>query len=481
MSALTKRIVCFLFLISGAVQAMPYDITKSADFSRVYLQDDLTLRMAPCHIELHDAIDAGHKRIVAVIPRSMAKSTIFTKHGTIKDICVGENHKITIVSDTAALAYYWLGEIRKELENNRYLISHFGEMKTDKWTEKHIVCRRKDGTLVEVRAVGAGAQARGFRPHKIVVDDLENDENVRSEDQRAKLKDWFDKALINTLEPDGQLVMLGTMLHPQALLNDVTHRPGWKVFKYQAITPDGKPLWPQKWPLDKLKERRAEIGHLAFQSEFMNEPIISENPIFIREWFRPYEPESAVFKNDLSKGLHHVIAIDPAISKKETADYTAICTIGSTFDNPTKHYLRRDGCVRGHWTINKQVTELVRLYDKFQASQILVETTAYQEALSQELRRWCEENRRHINIREIKPDKDKERRAHAVAPTVERGQVYYDPEDAGHIRLLDEAVLFPTGDRDDQVDAFVYALKEQIEWGNRKGNAPIKSAIGDSW
>jgi predicted phage terminase large subunit-like protein len=457
------------------------DITRSSDFSRYYLQDDMTLPMAPCHLELHEAIDSGLQRIVAVIPRSMAKSTIFTKHGTIKDICVGSIHKITIVSDTANLAYHWLGEIRKELEHNTFIINDFGNMKTDKWTEKHIVCRRKDGTTVEVRAVGAGAQARGFRPHKIVVDDLENDENVRSEDQRAKLKDWFDKALINTLEPDGQMVMLGTMLHPQALLEDVTHRPGWKTFKYQAIQPDGTPLWPEKWPLDKLAERKAEIGHLAFQSEFMNEPIISENPIFIRDHFKPYETDSAMFQDELQKGLRTAVSIDPAISKNESADYTAIVTISSNFDAKTKHFVRKDGVIRGHWTINKQVIELVRLYDKFQASVVLIETVAYQEALAQELRRWCEENRRHINILEIKPDKDKERRAHAIVPTVERGQVYVDLDDKGTNAFIDEAVLFPTGDRDDMVDAFDQCMAEQIQWSTLRHQTTIKSAIGDSW
>ena len=479
MGVSTKLIgFCLCVISSNAMALQPeIDIRRSSDFSRWYLNHDLTLQMAPFHIDLHNKIDSDIKRIAAVIPRSMAKSTIFTKHGTIKDICLGDKHKITIVSDTSALAFYWLGEIRKEIESNEWIIHDFGYMKTDKWTERHIVCRRLDGTMVEVRAVGAGAQTRGFRPHKIVIDDLENDEHVRSEDQRAKLKDWLDKALINTLEPDGQLIMLGTMLHPLSLLNDVCNRSGWTVLRYKAIMPNGEPLWEAKWPLDKLSERRLEIGSLAFNAEFMNEPIISENPIMIRHWFNAYDNQSAKFEQLKKVGLRTIMAIDPAISKNENADYTAIVTLSSTFDAKSKHFVRPGGVIRGHWPINRQVMECVRLYDKFEASAILVETVAYQEALAQEIRRHCDDNHRNITMIEIKPDKDKERRAHAVAPTVERGDVFIDETDAQSQRLVDELCLMPTGDHDDLADAFVMCLTEAVQWGSRKHNVAIKSAI----
>jgi len=119
----------------------------------------------------------------------------------------------------------------------------------------------------------------------------------------------------------------------------------------------------------------------------------------------------------------------------------------------------------------------VRLYDKFKASAILVETVAYQEALAQEIRRYCDENHRNITMLEIKPDKDKERRAHAVAPTVERGDVFVDETDAQSQRMVDELCLMPTGDHDDLADAFVMCLTEAVQWGSRKHNVAIKSAI----
>ena len=42
-------------------------------------------------------------------------------------------------------------------------------------------------------------------------------------------------------------------------------------------------------------------------------------------------------------------------------------------------------------------------------------------------------------------------------------------------RMIDEMILFPTGDHDDMVDAFVYALQDIKDWGGRskKKDGPI--------
>jgi predicted phage terminase large subunit-like protein len=217
---------------------------------------------------------------------------------------------------------------------------------------------------------------------------------------------------------------------------------------------------------------------LAFNSEFQNEPIISENPIFVKQWFKKYESDSEVFKRESAQGLYTVVSVDPAISKQETADYTAIVSVSATFGNESKFYVRKP--IRGHWTLNQTVSEAVKIYDQYQASALIVETTAYQEALADEIRRFCDDNRRYIRILEIKPDKDKERRAHVVAPLLEQGRVYFDHNDEMTQKLMEEMIVFPTGDRDDMVDSLVYCLTELKYWQVRRpGN--ITSALDGKW
>jgi predicted phage terminase large subunit-like protein len=449
-------------------------------FAAVFLMHDLRDRVPLFHHEMYQLACSGLKRIVICAPRSFAKSTVFSKIYPLFQILEGTARRIFIVSATGTLAEHWLAQIRTELESNARILMHFGDVKTDKWTQSHIICRRGNGTECELVAKGAGYQIRGYRPDVVIIDDIETDEHVTSSDQREKLLNWFNKALINTLEKDSQLVMIGTLLHPLSLLADVMEREGWEVRKYQAIKPNGKSLWPEKWPLEALETRRKEIGSRAFNSEFQNEPIISENPIFIKEWFKGYEPESEAFKKHGGNGgLHTVIACDPAIAKKEGSDFTALVALSATFEKEPKYYVRK--VVRGHWPINRQVAEIVRLYDEYTASKLIVETVAYQEALADEVRRWCEDNHRHIQISPIKPDRDKERRAHAVAPTVERGQVYFDMSDPGQQGLMTEMMIFPTGDHDDRVDAYVYAQADLNNWTHRKSVGRIRSAYAGAW
>ena len=53
---------------------------------------------------------------------------------------------------------------------------------------------------VKLKAFGSGKRLRGvkfgvYRPDLVVLDDLENDTNVRSKEQRDKLEEWLDEAV----------------------------------------------------------------------------------------------------------------------------------------------------------------------------------------------------------------------------------------------------------------------------------------------
>ena len=100
----------------------------------------------------------------------------------------GYKHYIIILSDSSEQAEGFLTDIKNELEENAALREDFGELVGGVW--KSSVALLANGTKIE--AIGSGKKIRGrrhkqWRPDLIVCDDLENDENVATKEQRTKL------------------------------------------------------------------------------------------------------------------------------------------------------------------------------------------------------------------------------------------------------------------------------------------------------
>lgn len=222
---------------------------------------------------------------------------------------------ILIVSDTFDQARDRALDLRDQVESNPLLIGDYGPLAPDlaqrrraqrdpaladaggRWTNADWTTR--DG--VRVKAVGAAQKVRGLlrsgrRPSLIVCDDLENDQAVSTEAQRAKLERWFQRALIPTgLRGSLLTLVVGTILHADSLLSRLlspSHYGGWLKRRYAALYNDAgqpssegaTPLWPAGWPVEALHARRDEIGSVAFAQEYLNIPIDDESSPFKLEW-----------------------------------------------------------------------------------------------------------------------------------------------------------------------------------------------------
>ena len=480
MKRIGLRLIVLWAILLPTISAMAYNPADDPDILR-FAGDHLVHYWQYPVPDFHRALywhaqklsTGEEKRVVIAAPRSFAKSTVFSFTFPLYEILQGNNHRGIIISETADLAKHWVRSIKLELAENKSILAVYGNVATGKWTEDHIICQRPDGHKFELRAKGRGAQIRGSRPDWVICDDLENDDEVRSSDQREKTLEWMDKALLNTLERDSGFGMIGTVLHPLALLRTMLDRPDYITEIYRALTPDGQSIWPEKWPVEALEARRREIGDIAFNSEYMNEPIISENPVFLKEWLESYEQESESFKSLRRQGIYIVTAVDPAITQRDEGDYTAIVTLGATFDPKPNVYVLE--AKRGHWSLRDTVREIFLTHERWKQSRTIIETVAYQQALFDEVVSAQDNYRARIAPIEIKPDKDKERRAHAVTSILQDARCFFDKSDRMTQRLIDEMIMFPTGDHDDMVDAFVYALQDIKDWGGRsqKSSGPI--------
>jgi len=419
-------------------------------FAQHYLAHYMPYPSAQFHWELFQMVQQEKigKRIAIAAPRGHAKSTILSLIFPLWCIIAEKKCFIIIVSDTISQAVLHLSAIINELEQNEKLREDFGNLVgKEKWTEAEILTTNGIRTV----AKGTGSKLRGLRnfavrPDLIICDDLENDELVSTLEQRKKIYRWFTRALINTMDSEGDIVVIGTIIHYDSLLTKLLKKSGWESRIYRAIQDDRTPLWPDKWDLQILQQRKQEIGTLAFNCEYMNNPADPDTQIFQPQWFRFYQPGDI---ENLDLSIYG--ALDPALSQHERADYSAFITIGIAEDSRI-FVLDADLCRLSPRAV---IEKLFNKFCRFHHLLIALETVAFQDVL----RRWIEdlssEQKLYLPIKEIKQFSDKIRRITRLSPLFERGIIYLRKEQ--HI-LLEQLEHFPRTAHDDGPDALEMAI-----------------------
>jgi len=384
-------------------------------------------------------------RAVIAAPRGFAKSTVFSLVYPLWCLLYGKKKYIVLVSDTAYQAESFLDKIIWELETNELIHKYFGNLVgKDKWTKGEILAANG----VRIIAKGTGQKIRGIanfqhRPDLVICDDLENDEMVRTKEQREKISSWFHRALLNTLAPESQVIIVGTVLHFDSLLANLLEKENWSTRKFKAIDENGRSVWRGKWPLSLLRKKKSEIGEIAFMSEYQNEPYDEQTAIFKKSWLQFYD----IYPNqlDIYGGC------DPAISTRDGADFFVFLTIG--VDKEGRVYVL--DYIRDHLTIDGQVRAIVQSYNRWQHKHISLETVAYQKALKQMLDLKSRQERLYLPVSGVVPDQDKIRRIQKITPLFENGFIYLGPKQQ---ELIDELLEFPLGKHDDLLDALCFAL-----------------------
>jgi hypothetical protein len=271
--------------------------------------------------------------IEIMLPRGFSKTTYAgisiplyrTLYQTIK---FGVN-----ISEAADHAIMQMENVRRELSENERIIQVFGELKPrlrddEKWSAKMF----ETTTGVAFVARGRGAQVRGLnhrgnRPQEILVDDVEDKESVETETQREKTRRWFYSDVMPALPTvgRGRIVAIGTMLHPEGLLNTLANDERWSVVRFGVKDRDGDWLWPAA--VDEAKDRATKKSYAAagqlgsYYMEYHNEPRSEETAMFKREWFKYGEPSES------DKIVAAATYCDPAISEKESADEAVVITV----------------------------------------------------------------------------------------------------------------------------------------------------------
>jgi len=419
----------------------------------------LTAKMPEFHKDLYKLIPT-RKRLLIAAPRGFAKSHICSVFYPLWNALFGRKKSILIISKSETFAKDLLRRIRLEIEGNQLIRYVFGDLKSDKWTEGHIVLNNKFKT--EIRAKGAGGQIRGSRPDLVVLDDIETDESVASEEQRSKLRTWVFKACLNTLMPEGQFLWIGTIISPLALLQEMFETEnGWYKKKYRAyIDADqrkGKELWAALWTHERLQQRKKEIGSFAFASEYLNDPILDEAA--------PIKQQQIRIWDKLPSQYNCVISVDPAYSDDEKADYKVASLVGIDVDH--NRYLI--SYIRTHRPQGEFIDAILNLYlqNKSRITGIGIPSAGTEKEFFNSVVHKAQSRKLYPPFMELKnafktgTEKvvrhKKDRIVAALQPLFEAGKYYIHKD---HSEAKDELLSIGASRWDDIVDTLAYA--EQI-------------------
>lgn len=415
---------------------------KFEAFCWMHLLRHLAHPIKDFHKELISLIE--YPRLAVAAPRSFAKSSYFSFFYPLFLALEKPGVQVLLISATGALSETWLSKIRAEIEANRSLISFYGDQVGDRWTTENI--QLKNGSVI--MAKGQGKQIRGFRPDVIIGDDLETDEMVVSKEQREKFDRWFWTDLFGTLKPSAQLIIIGTILHPESFLADLVNakKEGWETRFYQAIKKDGSALWPDQWPLKTLELRKKEMGEYAFAQEYMNDPVPDDKRIFQKEWIKYFDK--------VPEGCIYFTTVDPAIALGENNDFTAIVTCA--VDQDANLYVAE--IIHKRMLPKETIDKIFDVYRRFEPEVIGIESVGFQKMLKYEAEDQRKKHRLFPRIVELSSEGRRKRlRIEALQPRFQTGTIFIRREQTN---LETELLRFPSPRcHDDIIDALAYQLQ----------------------
>lgn len=423
-------------------------------------------------------LPAGQRLAVAA-PRGEAKSTVVGLQFVIWCAVSGRKRYMLEIADAFEQAAAQLEAIKAELEANPRLAldfpNHTGAGRV--WNAGVIITSGQ----VKIQAFGANKRMRGLRhgPHRpdlVICDDLENDENVKSPEQRDKLEKWLRRTVLSLGEAGDTMdvFVIGTVLHHDSVLSRLLAAPLWRHKKFRAILqwPDRMDLWdaweetllnegegpalayygehladmeqgatvswPSARPLYSLMLKRARDGHDAFDSEQQNAPGSGDDA--------PFKVIS--FWVDIRRDWLFFGAVDPSLGKLgKSRDPSAILVGGWCRDTMTLDVV--EASIRKRLP-DRIIEDVLAMHAQYRCLLWAVEAVQFQEFLRTELIRRATERRMVIPAKAVVPHADKTLRIESLQPYFAQGRIRLHPSQN---TLIEQFRNFPLADHDDGPDA----------------------------
>lgn len=438
-------------------------------FFHCYFHHYVKHRTAPFQKEMFRMTEDEHLQTIVITAfRGSAKSTIMNMSFVLWAI-LGKPQKkfILLVGQTQAQARQHLKNIKEELENNPLLRGDLGPFREeeDEWRNSCLVISNYGAKIMAVSIDQSvrGLRHKEYRPDLIVCDDIEDLQSVKTREGRDKTYSWVKGELIPAGDINSRIVFVGNLLHEDCLLKRLQHEIASDAMQgsyreYPIINNEGKCLWPGKYKTMRgIESERQRVGsESAWQREYMLRILPDAERLIHPSWITYYSR----FPEDDDLPFRKVATgIDPAISKEDGADNTAMVSGRMYGYGEHMEIYILPNPVNEHLTFLETIERaksVSLVLGGGEKTDLYVEDVAFQRGIIEEL----EAARFPV---EGVPTKGQDKRARLALAShmIQAGRVHFPM--TGCERLIEQLVGFGNERYDDLADAFATLMLPLLE------------------
>ncbi len=386
----------------------------------------------------------GIRRLIVTMPPRHGKSELCSKYLLAWFLGMYPDKRVILSSYGADFASEWGSKARNILKAFGPALFGIRLLQSPSARDRWDIAGRNGG----MRTAGVGGDLTGRGAHLLIIDDpVKNAEEAASATMRNNAWEWWLSTASTRLEPDATVILIQTRWHQDdlagRLLLDAQQVGGrrWRTVHMPAISDDGQALWPERYPLEELRQIQRDKGSYWWNALYQQQPTPPEGGQFKREWFSIVPA--------LPAGACKAVRYWDKAGTEGGGDYSAGCLI-------VKHqglYYVADMC-RGQWSDLKReyMMEQCAARDRHVLGRVEIGVeqepgSAGKDSTKATIRRLA-----GYSVRADRVTGDKQTRASPFAAQAEAGNVSLvsGPWNAAY---LDELCMFPHGTHDDQVDS----------------------------
>lgn len=404
-----------------------------------------------------EQLEAGKDvRIILTVPPRHGKSETATKKFPAWVLGHHPEWPIIVSSYSSELAVDFGLGTRDIMQSSSYQSVFNTKLRAD--TKAKGKWMTEEGGGYTATGVGGAITGKGFKIG-IIDDPFKNREEADSETIRESRWSWWKSTFYTRMEGVAAIIVIATRWHTDDIIgrllekqkqdekSGLEHYDKWNVIEFPAIaTKDeffrkqGEALWPDKFPIEKLRTIENALGPYEFSALYQCSPITSENQEFKEQWLKKrtwHEVEAL----DTRK----FATIDPG-GKEEENDYTGI--VRNYVDKQNRWNFK---AMRVHFD-SKELLNYLFVLDDEGFEKIGIEETVYLKAIEPFFKDECIKRNQFPNIVPVKHHKtQKEVRIRGLIPRYSSGQIFHIDGECDDLEK--EMFVFPKGAHDDTIDS----------------------------